>query len=284
MNTSSKKIIAAASIGSGVNLLLFFVKLYIGLSTNSVAIYADSLNSLLDFGVCLAAVAGFVLLTSKKSDKFPFGKGRAEDLLDFIISVVILITGAGFAYASLERILYPMPVWYSQLYAGIIAATAAVKLALAAYFAALRKKTDSKTISGLSTDSILDFFITLCTLFSFTLSEKLGYSADGAAGMIISILLIAEGIKMTVSACKRLLGERDFRACERAEKIIKADGNVDAVYDIQCHSYGETKIFTAKIKCKKTEEIIQTSARLEEKIKNELNAQAFFNFGEKYEN
>ena len=38
----------AAVFGICVNLCLFMVKLYVGISTNSISIYVDSLNNALD--------------------------------------------------------------------------------------------------------------------------------------------------------------------------------------------------------------------------------------------
>ena len=117
----------AAVFGICVNLCLFMVKLYVGISTNSISIYVDSLNNALDSVVCIIALVGF-WLSVRTSPKYPFGLGRAEDLTGFITAVVIVGTGFGFGYVSLERTLYPAPVWFSVRYAVIIAVTAVVKL------------------------------------------------------------------------------------------------------------------------------------------------------------
>ena len=119
----------AAVFGICVNLCLFMVKLYVGISTNSISIYVDSLNNALDSVVCIIALVGF-WLSVRTSPKYPFGLGRAEDLTGFITAVVIVGTGFGFGYVSLERTLYPAPVWFSVRYAVIIAVTAVVKLLL----------------------------------------------------------------------------------------------------------------------------------------------------------
>ncbi len=244
---SGKNKIIAASVGAGVNLILFIVKLYIGLSTNSIAIYADALGSVADCAVCAAAIVGFSVLNTTKSESFPFGLGKIEDLLNLTISAVILITGGAFVYISLERLLYPVPVWYSQLYSALIAATAAVKLALAFFFKSMFKKTGAPTIKNLQTDSVLDFFITLCTLVSFTLSAKTEFSVDGLAGIIIGVVLAADGLKLTVSSAAQMLGKNDATECKKIKELIEADGAVDAVHSVQCHKYGEISVFTAEI-------------------------------------
>lgn len=273
---TSKNRIFAVATGAAVNLLLFFVKLYIGLSVNSVAIYTDAVNSLADCAVCIAAAIGFYLISSKPRPKYPFGTGRTEDLLNLLISYVITITGFAFAYTSLERLMYPVPVWYSSLYAVIIAATAAVKLILVFFFKAVSKKYGSQTVRGIETDSLLDFFITLCTLVSFTLSDKVSFSLDGAAGIIISIILIVQGIKMTAFICKKIAGKRNDELCEKAKAFIKKNGIECS--DIQCHEYGDIKIFTADIKAEEKEAL-----KLSQKFEREMNCRIYFKSGGKNE-
>lgn len=277
LTKSSKIRIFAVSAGAAINLLLFLVKLYIGISVGSVAIYTDAVNSLADCAVCIAATIGFCLILSKPGKKYPFGTGRAEDLLNLLISSVIAITGFAFAYTSLERLMYPVPVWYSSLYAVIIAATAAVKLMLVFFFKAVSKKHGSQTLKGIEADSLLDFFITLCTLVSFTLSDKVSFSLDGAAGAVISIILIVQGIKMTVSVCKIIAGRRNDELCEKAKSIIEKNGIECS--DIQCHEYGDTKIFTADIKAEKKDAI-----EFSQKFEREMNCRIYFKFGGKNEN
>ena len=276
LTKTSKIRILAVSAGAAVNLILFFAKLYIGLSVNSVAIYTDAVNSLADCAVCIAAAVGFYLISSKPSKKYPFGTGRSEDLLNLLISSVITATGFAFAYSSLERLMYPVPVWYSSLYAVIIASTAAVKLALVFLFKAVSKKHGSQTVKGIETDSLLDFFITLCTLISFTLSEKVNFSVDGAAGMIISIVLIVQGIGMVISVCKKIAGRRDDALCEKAKAAIEKSG-IECT-DIQCHSYGDIKVFTADIRAEE-KDIYEITQEFEK----ETGFRLYVNFGGKDE-
>ncbi len=284
-SSHEKNRIIAVGAGAGINLLMFFVKLYIGLSVNSVAIYTDALNSFADCGICLAAAIGFCIISRGKSPKYPFGTGKSEELLTLLVSAVITVTGCAFAYVSVERLMYPVPVWYSSLYAAIIAATAAVKLALAFLFKAFEKKQSSDVIRGISADSALDFFITLCTLISFTLSQRLSFSVDGLAGLIISSVLIVQGIKTAADTVKKLTGRRNNTLCEKAERIIAADPEIKSVRDIQCHCYGETKIFNAVIeaRCETADELLSLSQRLENAMQKEITCTLYIRFGGKYE-
>lgn len=286
MSDTFKKRIITVAAGGAVNILLFFVKLYIGISTNSVAIYADSLNSLADFAVCTAVIIGFRLSASAKTEEYPFGKGRAEELTELLISAVILASGGIFAYISIERIMYPVPVWYSTVYAVIIAVTAAVKLGLSFFFSKKSRILGSDTIKGIAADSRLDFLITVCTLVSFTLSSEAGFSVDGIAGVIISLLLIAEGIKALRAALEKVLGKRNGTICDKAKMIIETDPHVESVEEIRYHSYGENGVFNADIItcCVTAEDIRNLERRLHKKIKEEFGSEIYFNIGGKDEN
>ncbi|MBQ2842433.1 MAG: cation diffusion facilitator family transporter [Clostridia bacterium] len=286
MSDTTKKRIAVVLFGASVNLLLFFVKLYIGLSSNSVAIYADSLNSMTDCAVCIAAVIGFCIGSAKNTEDYPFGKGRAEELTELLISAVILVSGGVFAYISFERILYPVPVWYSSVYAVIIAATAAVKFVLSFVFAKSAKKLGSGAIKGIAADSGLDFFITLCTLISFTLSSKTDFSVDGIAGVIVGIILIAEGVKSARLSLVKVLGKKNSEICDKAKMLIESDASVKAVEEIRYHSYGESGVFNADIKtdCTTAEEIENLSVRINKTMKENFDSEIYFNFGGRDEN
>ena len=211
----------AAVFGICVNLCLFMVKLYVGISTNSISIYVDSLNNALDSVVCIIALVGF-WLSVRTSPKYPFGLGRAEDLTGFITAVVIVGTGFGFGYVSLERTLYPAPVWFSVRYAVIIAVTAVVKLLLGAYYKFKDRRHPSPVLKGLFTDSVLDFFITLSTLISFTLTRVAGVPVDGYFGIAISAVLLISGAKSCVSSFACILGKRETEDCDRAQALLTA--------------------------------------------------------------
>ncbi|MBQ6264421.1 MAG: cation diffusion facilitator family transporter [Clostridia bacterium] len=261
--------------GCAVNLALFFIKLYIGLSTNSISVYADSLNNGLDSIGCIAALAGTGLLAKKKSAAYPYGFGRAQNLTDFLLSVGVIVTGFYFGYISLERLMYPVPLWFSVKYALLLAVTAAVKIMLGVFFRIANKKVASGTLKAMSYDSFLDFFITLSTIISMTLSEKSGYSIDGVIGILIAVVLAAQGVKLLTEAGCNILGKKDGNRCSAALKIIEEEGLT--AKRVNCHLYGEKTVFTADVLPDKDFE--KKSGNIKTKIQNEMQAEIFFRFG-----
>ncbi len=277
MNYKKKKIIICAA-AAVVNMALFLVKLYIAMASNSISIYVDSLNSLADSLVLVIGVIGFYVCLAKPDKKYPFGFGKTEELINTLLSVIILITGCAFAYTSLQRFMYPVPVWYSQKYALALAIGTAVKLGLFFVFKASNRKYPSQVFSNLTLDSILDFLISVCIIISFTLTQKVGYAIDAVMGLVASIVIIINGVKSVLSALKQIIGRRDDAVCKQCEQIINSFDGVTAE-SVECHIYGENKIFNAVLDFDKDDNSVNNELleSLSLKIKEQLDAELYIN-------
>lgn len=120
--------------GAAVDLILFFVKLYIGLRTNSISIYSDAVNNAFDSlssAVTLVGMLGLIKYSGSQSGGIVH---KGEQLFSFVISIFVAAVGCYFAYSSLERLIYPTPIWFATLYAYVIAGTAAVKTLMLIFY------------------------------------------------------------------------------------------------------------------------------------------------------
>ena len=194
-----KPAIWAGITGCAVNFVLFLTKLYIGIASNSLAVYCDSINNLGDTFACVIAIMGIMLslkLNQQASD-------RAQSLADFVISMFIAACGLYFIYNGADRILYPLPISYSTQYALVITATIFVKILLGAMFYYTNKKTPSPILRALLLDSFLDCFITLFAIMGMFLVNKINLAVDG-------IFAVISGLAITVSAIKNIISETRF--------------------------------------------------------------------------
>lgn len=195
--------LAAVVIGAAVNLLLFFVKLYVGVATNSLSVYCDAVNNLGDTFACGLAVLGFAL--SRRLDERR--AGRTQSLLTFVISIIIAVTGFYFAYNGLERLLYPLPVSYSAGYAAAVGATIIVKLLLALYFHRTSKTAPSPVLRALTLDSVLDCFITLFALMGLFLIVRVRFAADGVFAILCGTAITVSAVRTVIAEAKYLINE-----------------------------------------------------------------------------
>lgn len=247
-----------------VNLLLFGVKLYIGLSSNSISIYSDGINNLFDGFSCLAAIICIYLVS--RADRL-FLKSlsyKSEQLLTLAISIMIFAVGLVFLYNSAERLMYPAPVWFSVYYFRMLFATAAVKLLM---FFVLKKQADkhsSSVIRVMSFDSLTDFFITSVTVLTLLFSQKGGYSVDAFGGIAISIFIVASSVNSIKHSGAKLLNLPEKGQRMKLERLINESDigegcELDFSFAAQSRAYIKTE-------CELSSEAIEA---LKEKVYNE---------------
>jgi len=238
-----KSVINICAAGMIVNLVLFFVKLYVSLSANSISIFSDAVNNLADSLSCLLTVGCMVITVKLAKNGAEYLSAKLEQLLSFVLSIVVAVVGLSFAYSSLERMMYPTPVWFTEKYFFVIAVTAAVKLAMFFIYRRSAKKSGSEVIRVMQTDSITDFCVTGITLVSFVMTKYTDFKVDAYAGILVSIIIVIAAVKLIkTSLCgvinfvpekkRRLLEEKiEERTGKPAEKIIysvDADNRITA--------------------------------------------------------
>lgn len=224
------------------NLILFGVKLYIGLASNSISIFSDAVNNLFDsLSVLLTfSVLAVMLKTADKNTVNMAENG--ERLFSFLISVIIVFTGLYFAYSSLERFMYPAPVWYTPLYLWVLIITALIKLLMFVFLRGAYKKLSSEVLKIISVDSLLDFFITSAAVLTLLLSGAEHFSFDALFGLIISIAIVVPAVKMLISSGRALINFVPTEKRESVNEIIDNNGlNENLVYIKYVRAANETE-------------------------------------------
>ena len=201
--------IAVASSASAVNLVLGIVKVLAGIYTNSLAIVTDGVNNFGDVVSNAGAAIGFGVENKPPTRRFPGGFGRVEYVVTFLMAIIIVAVGGGFAYSAMDRIFYHPVVTFAWTQFGIIAATIAVKVGLAVMFRIAGKKFPSGVLSAQTTDSVLDACITTFALLGLFLSRYIQFPVDAVIGLVISVVMIVSGMKLAVEEFMRLAGGAD---------------------------------------------------------------------------
>ena len=78
MKQRVKKSLILIGIGIVVNVALALIKTYVGLSSNSLCIMLDAVNSFMDILTAIVSAIAFCTLLIPRSEKAPYGYGRTE--------------------------------------------------------------------------------------------------------------------------------------------------------------------------------------------------------------
>ena len=174
-------------------------------------------------------MGGLWLSARSKSPAYPDGLGKAEDLAGFLMAVSVAFTGAYFAYRALDRFMYPRPVNYQIFHAVLLGATVPVKLALGFAFRRIARQQDSVIVKTIAMDSFSDCGVTTMTLLSFILSEYSGLRADAVFGLVISVVIIVNAVRLVRTSAGKLLGRNDGARNEAIQEILLSCGYTQAV-------------------------------------------------------
>ena len=233
----NKAVLLIFTFGLAFNFALFGVKMYVGLSANSICIWSDAVNNLFDALSCLLSFFCMLAAQTAGRDGARRVQTKAEQLLSFVLSVIVSLVGALFAYHSLERLMYPTPVWFSMKYFYIILLTAVAKLALYVFYRRCNKRLDHTVLRVMQADSLLDCFITTSTLLSFTLTRYLSFAVDAVFGLFISAVIVVQAVRMIASSVRAVLDVVPKETRDFIENCISSHKGIEKIEEI--HYYRE---------------------------------------------
>ncbi len=234
-----KQSLILLSAGIAVNIALATVKMYVGLSSNSLTIMLDATNSFFDVLTGIVTVAAFAVLFIPRSKKAPFGYGRSEYLAGFVVAVASAVVGGTFFIQSLNRLAMPEPIWFGWQNCVLISVAVPVKLAMGLIFYFKNKKLQSKAIAAIVLDCFLDTGITSASLVSFAVSSQVDYAVDAIVGMIISVAVLVFAVKMVVDNVKCVVqGEGGEDERKLVCGILAKDIRIKKLGTVTVHDYG----------------------------------------------
>ena len=224
-----------------VNLLLAILKGVLGVMVNSIALITDAVHTAADFLSSIIILLGFKLSSLPASDKHPHGHGRVEFIAAFIISLMLIVAGAGFAFSSYERLFANTPVQGTYLVAAILLVTAVVKEILAQFSLELGQRIKSSALDADAwhhrTDAITNILVAIAIIASM-----FGYYwVDAVLGFGVSILIMYTGAKIFRETCSKIIGEVDMKEVSSIKKMALEVENVWDVHDVIVHDYGAYK-------------------------------------------
>jgi cation diffusion facilitator family transporter len=245
-------IIFVCLVGIIIDFILSGIKLFVGITSNSIIIFSDAIHNFMD-GIGLSiAVLGFALMTCEPTETLPEGYGRLEYLASFILSVLLIGTGVYFAFSSINRLLYPYPVTFTWLRFAVIGATAVAKLLLGFWFKYHNKRLDSGVLKTAQFDSWLDCAITIMALIGFSLTIYSRLRIDAIFGIILSTIIICGGIKLFRENIVAILGDKpDEDLITKITSFIENEPTVSNIEEIKIYDYGvsnRTALITLEFK------------------------------------
>jgi len=237
---------AASLIGVGANVLLFVLKMIVGMISGSVAITADAVNNLSDASSSIVSLMGFRLASKPADADHPYGHGRVEYLAGLMVAVMILVIGVELLKSSIEKILAPQAVQMSWALIAVLVGSILVKLWLTAFNRKIGRKIGSTTLMATAQDSSNDVIATTAVLVSAVIAHLTGWMLDGWMGAAVAVFILVSGFALVRETINPMLGMRPSREfVESVRRKLESYPGVLGTHDLMVHDYGPGRQFAS---------------------------------------
>ena len=228
------------------NIVLFALKLTVGLLSGSVSITADAVNNLSDASSSVISLIGFKLASRPADEGHPYGHGRYEYLSGLMIALIIMVIGFELLRDSIERIITPSAVEFTAVGAVVLVFSILLKLWLMAFNGKLGKKINSKTLLATAADSRNDAIATAAVMAGAVISRFANVELDGYLGAAVALFILYSGFGIVRGTLDPMLGKApDEEQVDAIRKKILGYDGVLGTHDLLVHDYGPGRQFAS---------------------------------------
>ena len=233
-------------VGILCNLVLFAIKLIIGLLASSVSIMADAFNNLTDIGSSVVTVIGFRLSIKPADKEHPFGHGRFEYMSAMLVAIIILLVGFELLKSSVDKIFNPNNLKVEIYTIILLSISVVIKLWMFLFNKKLGKLINSSGLIATAQDSVNDSIATFAVLISIIICSIFGINIDPYMGIIVALFILYSGIKTIKETLDPLLGMPPEKETINAiASMVLANENFVGIHDLIIHNYGPGRSFAS---------------------------------------
>jgi len=227
-------------LSAAMNILLFGLKIWVGLVTGSIAMIADAWHTLSDTVTSAIVLISFKISEKPKDHEHPFGHGRAEQIGAIIIGTLLIVVGLSFFKDSILRLVTRRSLTYGPLIIGVSVLSLIFKELMAQFAIRAGKKINSQTLiadgwhhrSDAATSLIIIIGAYFTRFFWFT---------DSLLGIMISFTIMFMAYKVIKKSSSTILGVCSNNDLEDKIQVIidEVTPVASRLHHVHMHSYGD---------------------------------------------
>lgn len=206
-----------ALTGIFVNLLLFVLKLAIGIFSHSYAVLADAVNSGSDIFASSINYAG-IRLSKKPSDKtHPYGHYKIEVISSLMVTAIIFLSAVYIIYKAVLGFVNPSAIHRSYVVLGVMAFSAVMNEISARIKIKVGKKENSLALIADGTHSRIDVWTSLAVFLGLLFYNVWPY-LDPLVALFVGVWVLFQSVLLGKEALHNLI---DASAGEAKENLIR---------------------------------------------------------------
>ena len=253
-----------------LNIVLFAVKLVMGLLFGSLAMLSDAFNSLVDIATSVMVYFAVKVGSQPPDSGHPFGHARAEPLAAFTVSVLTFVLAFEVIREAVARIFSEVQPEISLIPIFVLFGVIAMKGGM---FFVSRKFKKNPALMALAADSKMDVVISLLALVGVT-GINFGYpmldiyAALGIAGWIawIGFTIARENLVKLMGHCP---DELTLRKIRKKLNELKKVGKILSFHELRVQFIGSEIQVAVHVEISKNLKLEEAHTR-EKEVQNEI--------------
>lgn len=250
-DTDNKQVMIRYGLVSGwfsivVIILLFVVKIILGLMANSISIIATAFHLLSHLANSIILVVTFHVTARPATEKNPFGHGRMEHISPLIMAIFLFVSGIYIGESSIHQAIEPHEIYYWAALPWILLGTIITKLWLAQFVRFLAERVKSQAIHANATHHIIEAVMTFFVICGLIIGHSYDFpEIDGYIGIVVSLWILYLGYTHARHSIVPILGVAPSH--KTLQKIRETAKTVEGVYDVHetiVHDYGSLYIIS----------------------------------------
>jgi len=216
----AKKKAATLSIAAAV--LLTSIKIALALVTNSLAIFALAVDSILDIAGSVTAYLSLRISGKPPDLEHRYGHGKIENFGGLLITGILIVTVCFLAYESINRLLFASTTISLNLF-GIVGIlfSIIIEIVVAWKLKRIAIRYNSQVLEANSLQFKMDIWTQSLVVIGLILVD-IGYStADSIIAIIVSIYITYLGLKIGVKSIDVLLDRVPINLVKKIENAVE---------------------------------------------------------------
>ncbi|MBT8295696.1 MAG: cation diffusion facilitator family transporter [Gramella sp.] len=218
------------------NALLAIAKAITGIFGNSYALIADAIESTTDVFSSLLVLLGLKYASKPADENHPYGHGKAEPLITFMVVGFLIVSATVIAYASIENIQTPheVPEPYTLI---VLAAIIIIKEIFYRFISKKGVETDSSALKADAWHHRSDAITSLMAFIGISIALIMGKgyeNADDWAALLASGFIFFNAYLIFRPALGEVMDENRYKEIEIQIRDI-AQSNRDVVETEKCY-------------------------------------------------
>ena len=221
------------------NAFLFVIKITAGITSNSLAVISDAVNSVTDI-ISSVVIYFAVKVSAKQADEgHPFGHHRAEPIAGLIVAIFAGILGFEIFRTSVFQLVSLHEHNIGIFTILVLLISIGMKFIMSIYFKKTSHTINSPALLASSIDSRNDVYISATALVG-VIGGFCGYpKMDDIMAILISFWIIYSGYKIGIQNIDYLMGRQpEAGIMEEIKAKACAVAGVLGIHDIRAHYVG----------------------------------------------